>query len=138
MPEKSKRSRRDDTKSSPTSKIAIGAVLGSILYFIILALFALFALKSNVSVSSYMPAGMVLGMLAAFVGGFAAVKPLKKNGIAYGGITGLVQALICSIALFIINKGNAGSGIFILMALMVAAASGGGIAAVNMKIKKKY
>lgn len=138
MPEKSKRSRRDESKSSPISKIAIGAVLGSILYFVILALFALFALKSNVSVSSYMPAGMVFGALSAFAGGFAAVKPLKQNGVAYGGITGLAQALICSIVLFVINKANAGTGIFILMALMVAAAAGGGIAAVNMKIKKKY
>ncbi len=138
MQEKAKRSRREDNKATPISKIIIGATVGSVLYFVVLALFALFSLKSNVSASSYMPAGMVFGALSAFVGGFTAVKPLKQKGIAYGGVTGLVQALVCSTVLFIINKANAGTGIFILMALMVSAAAGGGIAAVNMKIKKKY
>lgn len=138
MQEKAKRSRREDNKVTPISKIIIGAAVGSILYFVILALFALFALKSNVGISSYMPAGMVFGALSAFIGGFTAVKPLKQKGIAYGGVTGLAQALVCSTILFVINKANAGTGIFILMALMVAAAAGGGIAAVNLKIKKKY
>ncbi len=138
MQEKVKRLRREEDKASPFSKIIMGASAGSILYFVFLALFAVFALKSNVATSSYMPVGMVFGALAAFAGGFAAVKPLKKKGIAYGSLTGIVQALVCSTVLFVINKANAGTGIFILMALMVVAAAGGGIAAVNMKIKKKY
>lgn len=138
MQEKAKRSRREDNKSSPISKIMIGAVSGSILYFALLAFFALFALKSNVGTSSYMPAGLFLGALTAFIGGFAAVKPLKQKGAIFGALTGLVQALICSIILFIANEAAAGTGIFILMALLIAAAAGGGIAAVNIKIKKKY
>ncbi len=138
MQEKAKRTRREDNKSTPISKIMIGAVLGSILYFAFLAFFALFALKSNVSVSSYMPAGMVLGALTAFIGGFVAVKPLKQKGAVFGALTGLVQALICSIILFVVNEAAAGTGIFILMALLIAAAAGGGIAAVNMKTKRKY
>ena len=138
MQDKTKRSHRDENKSSPISKILIGSFVGSLLYFLVLALFALFALKSNVASSSYMPAGLFFCALSAFVGGFAAVKPLKQKGIAYGALSGLVQALVCSTVLFIVNKANAGTGIFILMALTVAASAGGGIAAVNMKIKKKY
>lgn len=138
MQEKIKKSRRDEKKTSPISKIIIGAVLGSVLYFVLLAVFASFALKSNVSMSSYMPAGMALGVLAAFIGGFAAVKPLKEKGVVYGALTGLVQALICSIVLFIVNSAVAGTGIFILMAVIIAAAAGGGITAVNLKPKKKY
>lgn len=138
MQEKIKKSRRDEKKTSPISKIIMGAVLGSVLYFVLLAVFASFALKSNVSMSSYMPAGMVLGALTAFIGGFAAVKPLKEKGVVYGALTGLVQALICSIVLFIVNSAVAGTGIFILMAVIIAAAAGGGITAVNLKPKKKY
>ena len=138
MQEKTNRSRREDNKSSPISKIMIGAVLGTVLYFVVLALFALFALKSNAGTSSYMPVGMALGALTAFAGGFAAVKPLKQKGAVFGAVTGLVQALMCSIILFIVNKAVAGTGIFILMALITVAAAGGGIAAVNVKIKEKY
>lgn len=138
MQEKTKRSRRDENKSSAMQKIIIGAVVGAVLFFILLALFALFALKSNVSTSSYMPGGIFLGTLSAFVCGFVAVKPLKQKGIPYGAAAGLAQALICSTVLFIANKTNAGAGLFILMSLMVAASAGGGIAAVNMKIRKKY
>lgn len=138
MQERAKKSRRDENKASPISKIMIGAVFGSILYFTLLAIFASFALKSNVSMSSYMPAGMVFGAITAFVGGFAAVKPIKEKGAVYGALTGLVQALICSIVIFIVNGAVAGTGIFILMALIIAASAGGGITAVNLKHKKKY
>lgn len=138
MQERVKKSRRDEKKATPISKIVIGAVLGSVLYFMFLAIFALFALKSNVSISSYMPVGIFMGALTAFVGGFAAVKPLKEKGALYGALTGVIQALICSIVLFIVNSAVAGNGIFILMAVIIAAAAGGGIAAVNLKTKKKY
>ncbi len=108
------------------------------LFFAALALFALFALNSEVNSSFYMPAGMVFGALTSMSGGFIAVRPLKKNGAAYGALAGGAQSLLCALILFIANKAVAGTGIFIFMAVVVVGGISGGIIAVNLKIKKRY
>lgn len=138
MSGKSKTSRREEKKGSPFTKIIIAAVLGVAVYFIFIAVFAAFALKSGADNSSYMPAGMVIGAVSALISGFAAVRPIKEKGAVYGALTGLVQALISSLVLFIVNHASAGNGIFILTAVMIICGMLGGIAAVNMKKRKKY
>lgn len=135
---KSKSSRREDKYKAPYVKILIGAVSASILYFIILAVFAVIALNSGVSSSSYMPAGLAAGAATGFAGGLIAVKPIKEKGALYGLIAGVIQAVICSAVLFAVNSASAGNGVFILSALIVAFAAAGGISAVNLKMKKKY
>lgn len=135
---KSKSSRREDKADAPFVKIIIGAVAASILYFVVLAVFATLALNSGMSASSYMPAGMAAGAITGFAGGFISVRPVKEKGALYGLITGVLQAVICSAVLFVVNGASAGNGIFILCALTVVGAVLGGIAAVNLKIKKKY
>lgn len=137
MQGKAQKSRRED-KKSPINNILISTIIGSILYFGFLAVFALCALNSDFNASTYMPVGIIIGFLTATIGGFMAVKPLKQKGALYGAITGLAQALVCSVALFAVNKGVAGTGIFILIAATVAGGIAGGITAVNLKIKKKY
>ncbi len=137
MPVKAKKSKKEEN-ISPISKIIFGSVIGSVLYFAALALFAFFSLNNGVDSSVYMPAGIVLGILTAMLGGFLAVRPIRKNGAAFGALTGLIQALICAIALFVANKAVAGTGIFILIAAVIAGGVAGGIIAVNLKIKKRY
>ncbi len=138
MQGKSKKTRRDDNKTSHVTKIIAGSVVGSVLFFVLLAVFAASALKTDIAASSYMPAGIILGALSAFVGGFISVRPLKEKGMPYGALSGLFQALICSIVLFVANKASVGTGVFILMAAVTAGSIAGGISAVNLKIKKKY
>lgn len=138
MSGKSKTSRREEKKGSPLKNIIIAVVLGVAVYFIFIAVFAAFALKSGAGDSSYMPAGMAVGAVSALISGFAAVRPIKEKGAVYGALTGLVQALISSLVLFIVNHASAGNGIFILTAVMIICGMLGGIAAVNMKKRKKY
>lgn len=131
-------SRKDNKNETPFIKIIIGSVVSSILYFIIIALYAVFALKSGANASGYMPVGMVLGALTGFLCGFVAVRPIKQKGVLYGSFAGFVQALICMLVLFDVNNASAGNGIFILSAIIVLCAAVGGVAAVNMKKRKKY
>ena len=137
MPVKSKTAKKDDN-NKPIYKILIGSVIGSVLYFLLIALFSLMALKSSFDSSVYMPAGIVLGGLSAFLGGFITVKPIKEKGVFYGALTGLIQALICASVLFIVNNATAGTGIFILIAVILLCGALGGVAAVNIKKKIKY
>lgn len=138
MSGKSKTSRREEKSDAPFIKIIIGAVSATVLYFVILAAYAAFALKSGAGASSYMPAGIVAGIITGLMSGFAAVRPIKQKGALYGALSGLLQALLCTVILFIVNQGSAGNGIFILSAVIIVCGMLGGIAAVNMKKKKKY
>lgn len=133
----SKKTRKEET-GSPIFNIFLGSVTGSVIYFCLIAFFALAALKSGTDKSMYIPAGMFLGFLSGLSGSFISVRPLKEKGVIYGGIVGLINSLISSLVLFVINKGIAGSGIFILIALITLGGMAGGIIAVNLKFKKRY
>lgn len=138
MSGKSKKTRRDEKKASPAAKILTGAVLGGAVYFVAVALFAAFALKSGIGFGSYMPAGLALGALSGLVSGFSAVRPIKQNGALYGALSGICQALINTVVLFSVNKARAGTGMLILALIVTAFSVIGGIAAVNIRRKKKY
>ena len=139
MAKNSKSSRSKESDSLNYKNILIGSVLGSVLFFVLISLFSLMLLKSEiVSASFYMSSGLISGAVSAFIGGFAAVRPVKKNGAVAGALAGFIQALICSAAVFFINDNNSGTSIFILMGLIIAFSVAGGISAVNLKIKKRY
>lgn len=130
--------KKESKSGFPISRIVIMSLIGTLLFFAFAALFSFIVLKSSVSSSAYMPAGLLLGAISALISGFGSVRPVKEKGVLYGGLTGLFQALVCSVVLFIVNGGVAGTGIFILSAIIIIASAVGGIAAVNLKIKKKY
>ena len=132
------KSRVDEKNGFNIAKVTAVSLIGSVLFFSFTALFSLFALKNNISSSTYMPSGLIAGAVSAFIAGFITVRPIKQKGALYGALSGFFQALICSIVLFIVNGGSAGTGIFILSGLMILLSATGGISAVNLKIKKKY
>lgn len=139
MPNKSKSSRSKEKDTSTLNKILIGSVIGTVFFFGIISLFSILILKTDAFSSSlYMPMGLVSGALSAFTGGFITVRPVRKNGAGYGALTGFIQALISSAAVFFINGNKVGTGLFILMAVIIASGSLGGISAVNLKVKKRY
>ncbi len=139
MPNNAKNSRSKDNKSTDYSKIVIGSVIGTVLFFVMIALFSFAALKSDVfSQSAYMPLGLFSAFISSFIGGFITVRPIKKNGALLGVLTGIIQALVSAAAVFFINERNSGTGIFILIAVFAVAGAIGGISAVNLKVRKKY
>lgn len=139
MPNKSKNSRSKENNSTDYSKIIIGSVIGAVLFFVLIALFSAAALRTDLFPQSvYIPFGLLSAAVSSIIGGIITVRPLKKNGALLGALTGLVQALISSAAVFFINERNSGTGIFILMAVFVVFGAIGGISAVNLKVRKKY
>ena len=139
MPNKTKNSRTKENNSVDYSKIIIGSVTGTIIFFALIALFSAVSLKSDLfSKSSYMPLGLISAFFSSFIGGFITVRAIKKNGALLGALTGLIQALVSSAVVFFINERNSGTGIFILMTVIIIAGAVGGISAVNMKSRKKF
>ncbi len=135
---KNQKSSKSDNSGLPFVPIILTSVITSVLYFIFIALFALFSLKTSSDRSLYLPVAIAIGALSGFICGFAVARMTKVKGMIYGGISGFIHSLICSLTLFIMNKGVAGNGIFILIAVAVIAASLGGVSAVNIKKKIKY
>lgn len=135
---KTKSSRKESKYNTKLIKVSVGALVSTVLFFILLAIFAAMSLKSGFSASLYLPAGLAVGAVSGFIGGFLCVRPIKEKGALYGLISGLVQAAVCCAVLFAVNGGAAGNGLFILFGIINAFSVLGGIAAVNLKIKKKY
>ena len=128
----------EDSKSVPINKIIIGSFFGFLAFFVFIAIYTLFSLKTGGEMSLYKPAGWVFGFLSGFIGGFVSVRPVKQKGAIYGAVSGVAISLLVATVLFFINNSSAGSGVFVLMGLILAGGIAGGITAVNLKFKKKY
>lgn len=137
MPKKSSPSKNDES-GFPIKRIIISSFTGCALFFILLLSLAALLLNSSADQSSYLLYGIVAGGISGFAGGFLALRLVKEKGIFFGALCGFVQSLLCSVVIFIINKGTAGNGIFILMAVTTLMSSLGGITSVNIKKKIKY
>lgn len=138
MSSKQRSTRKDDSSKNLAAKIAVGTAVSVILYFILIAFYALTAFKTGLNSSLYMPIGIVLGALSGLVGGFVAVRPVMQKGLALGALTGVISAIVSSAVMFAVNGSKAGNGIFIFIAAMLLDGTAGGVAAMNLKIKKKY
>lgn len=138
MKGKRKTSRADKKRTPPVLTIAVCSVLGSALYFIAAAVFAALSLKFHVDSKLYLPAGAALGALTGWIGGFCAAKPQKEKGAVYGAASGAGQAVVTAVILFAVNEGETGVKAALLFSLTVIFGIIGGIAAVNVKRKKKY
>lgn len=137
MPENKSKTKKEES-GFPFKSVIIPSAASSVLYFILLAVGALFFLKNSVSSSAYLPFSIGTGAACGFICGFITGKMIKSKGLFYGALSGFIQSLIISLAIFVMNKGVAGNGIFILIAVTVAVSSIGGIIAVNLKKKIKY
>ncbi len=136
--QKNQKSSKADKSGFPIVPIAITSVASTILYFISICAFAMISLKTSSDRSLYLPVAIVLGALSGFICGFAVARITKVKGMFYGGLSGFIHSLLCSLVIFTMNKGVAGNGIFILIAVAVISASLGGVSAVNIKKKIKY
>ncbi len=139
MPNNSKSSRSKESESLNFKNIIISSIIGLILFFLIISFFSFAVLKTDLlNKSSYMPVGLLSAAISAFISGFLSVRKTKKNGVLFGSLTGLLQALVTSLSAFFINNRNSGTGIFILIAVFVLFGAIGGVSAVNLKVRKKY
>jgi putative membrane protein (TIGR04086 family) len=137
MSHKNKTSKNDNS-GFPFIPIAITSTVSTLLYFLFIIIFALIALKTGTDSSMYMPVSIITGAITGFICGFVISRITKSNGLLYGGLTGFIHSVFCSVIIFLLNKGIAGNGIFLLIGISFIASSLGGISAVNIKKKIKY
>ncbi len=139
MPQKLKSSRSNETSAPDFKRIIPGSLFGTFLFFVLIVLFSVTALKTDfLSSAAYMPLGIFSGAMSSFSGGFISVRPTRKKGALLGILSGLFQAFLITAILLFIYADNPGSGLFIFMAVITVFGLLGGISAVNLKMKKKY
>lgn len=135
---KKKVSRREESSAFPIKRLVLCSLIGSGLYFIMLFVFAFAELTMGLGLKFYMPLGLALGVMSAFLSGFAALHKIKEKAFQYGSLTGLIQAFVCCVILFILNGAKGGVGVFILFAATVVSAAAGAVVSANMKVRNKF
>ena len=122
----------------PLLKIVFCSFGGIVLYFLMVIIFSALILKLSGNQSLYLVYGLGAGAVSDLICGFVSAKIIKEKGLFYGFISGIIQAVICTLILFVINKASAGNSLFVLFGIITAFSSVGGIAGVNLKKKIKY
>lgn len=114
-------------------KTLIGSVIGAVMFFLLVALMSLIVLKADMSQSPYKYMILGAGMISGFICGFAAVRPVRKNGIVVGALSALPMYLL-AVTLATLNS-RTGIGVigWILLGVMIVFAAIGGILAVNKR-----
>lgn len=74
---------------------------------------------------------------AAFIAGFIAVRPKRKDGIVTGLFASLPVLLISSLVLLGVKGGNPGYTIFITLGVQLVFGIVGGITAANLRSKSR-
>lgn len=117
--------------------VLIGNLLGVALFFIFTAIASAVIFKNTLSSSVYLPALIFISALSGLASGFAAVLPIRKNGL----IMGLLSSIFTVIAIFasaaLSSKSAPGlNAVFVAVTAAICSAVGG-ILAANMKNKRK-
>lgn len=126
----------NDTKNI-IIKILIGSGVGAVAFFALTALSAVILLKNDSDLPVYKYIMLLTGAVSGFLSGFVAVRPLRKNGIAFGSVSALPVYLIAVIVSVLIARSGIGLIGWILFAVMVLFAAAGGIVAVNKRKKTR-
>lgn len=137
MSERKGKITKNKQKSNPYIKLFFSGAAGTGLFYLLIAVFSLIAMKLNLSESLFMPTGLIFGVLSGFLAGYTSVIPFGEKGLIYGSAGGAVCAVLCGTVAFAVNGGNAGTGIFLLSAIILISSAGGGIISSGKKRKRK-
>ncbi len=114
-------------------KALIGSAVSLILFFALMAVAAFILWKKDSDSESFKYIVLAIGAVASFIGGFAAVRPIRKNGIILGAMSALPSYFIIILASSIMAKSGIGIIGWILLGVMVLFSAAGGIVAVNKR-----
>lgn len=126
----------NDTKNI-IIKILIGSGVGTVVFLGLTALAAFILLKNDSDTTIYKYIMLLVGAISGFLSGFIAVRPLRKNGIAFGSVSALPVYLIAVLVSVLMARSGIGIIGWILLPVMVVFASIGGIVAVNKRKKTR-
>lgn len=103
------------------------------MFFVLTALASLILWKTDADESIYKFISLIIGAVSSFTGGFAGVRPVRKNGIAFGALSVLPVYLAEILAGVLVSKGGIGLIGWIMLAVQLIFSAVGGIIAVNKR-----
>ena len=130
---RSKSKAKDSSVKNIAIKTAIGSAVSLISFFALVAVAAFVLWKNDSDTASFKYIISVIGALSGFLGGFVAVRPVRKNGIAFGALSALIPCALIILASALIAKGSISAAGWVFIAVNVIFAVVGGIVAVNKR-----
>lgn len=114
-------------------KSLTGSAVGAAVFFALIALSSLIALRADMSQKILPVFVLVSGAVAGLVCGFTAVRPVGKNGLLLGAAASVLPYLIIIVISVCISHSGLGNYGWILLAVLVIASALGGVLAVNKR-----
>lgn len=111
-----------------------GSIISIILSIVLLFIFALILVNTNIKDSIIKPGVIVIMAIGILIGSSISTIKIKKNGILYGGCVGAIDIIVMYLISSIITSGfslNTDSIIMITTSIITGIL--GGIIGVNMK-----
>lgn len=115
-----------------------GCLFAMILSIILLTIYALLLVNTAISENTMMPVVLTITGISILMGGTISSRKMKKNGLIYGGIVGLVYVITLYLASSISMVGfSLSANSFIILGVGVITGIIGGIIGVNMQTRGK-
>lgn len=118
--------------------IVKGCAFSMILSVILLTIYALLLVNTTISENTMMPVVLTITGISTLMGGTVSSRKIKKNGLIYGGIVGIVYILTLYLASSVSMVGFSLSiNSFVMLIVGAITGSIGGIIGVNLTGKSK-
>ncbi len=130
------------TEESEIKKKAMAVIKGClfamIFSVILLTIYALLLANTAIAENTMMPVVLTITGISILIGGTISSRKMKKNGLIYGGIVGLVYVLTLYLASSVSMVGfSLSTNSFIMLGVGVITGIIGGIIGVNMSVRRK-
>ena len=122
--------------STKAGKIAISSVLGIVMLTALFLIASLICLHKNASGFVLQAAAYACSAVSSFFAGVVAAKAIGRSGLVYGSLASLpicIFLLILCVSMY----GSVGYGYMIASALMLLSGASGGIAALNLRRRRR-
>lgn len=104
---------------------------------VLILVFTQVALKMDME-QKFLPIfALASAAIAAIVGGFTAIRPTRRNGLLFGALSAMPVVIIFLLFMVLMKDVHLGQNTLITAVIMPVFAAMGGIAAVNIKKKRK-
>lgn len=114
-----------------------GCLFAIVLSIILLTIYALLLANTSISENTMMPVVLTITGISILIGGTISSRKMKKNGLIYGGVVGLVYVITLYLASSISMVGfSLSANSFIMLGVGVLAGVIGGIIGVNLAVRK--
>lgn len=134
MPKKRRsKPQSDNNIKTAAIKALIGSLVGLVTFFILTVIAAFVMWKTDADSSIYKYIMLLTGAVSGLTGGFTAVRPTRKNGVAVGALSALPAYLVIISVSLLVAKSELGIIGWILLAVELLFSAIGGIIAVNKR-----